>query len=107
MDGARMVQRVQEALTDLGLEFVAEAPIGHYFADFFIPSAKLVVEVDGNCHKIPRQRIRDNAKNQYYKSHGLSYIRLTQAQIEDRRFMLNRIHGAICRITGEQFVRGN
>jgi len=43
----------------LGVVFRRQVPIGRYIADFAAPEARLVVEVDGGCH---RQRARADAR---------------------------------------------
>jgi very-short-patch-repair endonuclease len=34
----------------LGVQFYRQKPIGNYIVDFFAPSAKLIIEVDGSQH---------------------------------------------------------
>lgn len=50
----------------LGVGFRRQVPLGRYVADFFAPSARLVVEVDGGYHAARRRadarRDRDLAR---------------------------------------------
>lgn len=43
----------------LGVMFRRQVPVGRYIADFMAPSLKLIVEVDGGCH---RQRVTADAR---------------------------------------------
>ncbi len=47
--------------------------MGHYFADFFCPEAKLVIEVDGGQHDW--NRAKDEARTRYIESLGFRVIR--------------------------------
>lgn len=38
----------------LGVWFRRQVPIGNFIVDFLAPSVGLVVEVDGNCHRMRR-----------------------------------------------------
>jgi very-short-patch-repair endonuclease len=38
----------------LGVWFRRQVPIGNFIVDFLAPSARLVLEVDGNCHRTRR-----------------------------------------------------
>jgi very-short-patch-repair endonuclease len=103
MDSRRMIGKVAFALHELDQTFIEEAPIGPFFADFLVPSLRLVIEVDGGVHKFPRQRLRDAHKNQYYKSHGYQYLRLEQAHIERSKWLLSKIKTKIGQITGKSY----
>jgi very-short-patch-repair endonuclease len=47
--------------------------MGPYFADFFCPEAKLVVEVDGGQHDW--ERAKDEERTRYIESLGFRVIR--------------------------------
>ena len=47
-----------------------------YISDFYLPSCKTVIEVDGASHDDPRQKEKDKEKDQYYASRGFKVLRL-------------------------------
>jgi very-short-patch-repair endonuclease len=99
----QMLKQVENALDDLGIEYVREAQIENFRADFLLSEFNIVIEVDGSAHKYYRQIARDNIKNQFYKSQGYSYLRLTQGAIEDKTHLRKRILTKVCQKTGRSF----
>jgi very-short-patch-repair endonuclease len=83
-----------------GVKFRRQSMILGYIADFYCPSAKLVVEVDGPDHNRKRAIEHDRIRSESMASKGIKTIRFTngdvmcdldrvvkaiQAQIEERR----------------------
>ena len=71
---ARELRKVQtpaeDALWDLlrdrrlqRLKFRRQMPISIYFADFYCHALKLIVELDGEIHDAPRQRVHDKNRD--------------------------------------------
>lgn len=58
-----------------------QKPLDHYIADFYIPSAKLVIEVDGESHSSEEATIYDTQRTRLLNSYGLIVIRFTNEQI--------------------------
>ncbi|MBR7040408.1 MAG: endonuclease domain-containing protein [Clostridia bacterium] len=58
---------------------------GNYIVDFYCPSAKLIVELDGSQHYMPEGKTYDRSRDEYLKSLGLKIIRLSNLEI-DREF---------------------
>ncbi len=58
---------------------------GNYIVDFYCPSAKLVVELDGSQHYMPDGKTYDASRDEYLKSLGLKIIRLSNLEV-DREF---------------------
>lgn len=56
----------------LGVRFRRQVPIGPYILDFFCPSKKLAVEVDGELHNASRDANRD----QFLLELGIETIRI-------------------------------
>lgn len=73
-------------LEDSGIKFIFQKGFigGNNFciADFYIPSVKLVIEIDGGYHRTPEQKLRDANKDDYYKSRGFSVLRLWNSEVE-------------------------
>ena len=62
------------------LDFDRQKIIGNYIADFYCPSLKLVIEVDGNSHdnKLSYDLVRDD----YFKFHGLNVIHFSDNDVK-------------------------
>lgn len=51
--------------------------------DFYLPQAKLVIEIDGQQHKMDEvNRISDNIRDSYLSSHGVTTIRITTKELQ-------------------------
>jgi very-short-patch-repair endonuclease len=64
-----------------GIQFYRQKPIGNYIVDFYAPSARLVVEIDGSQHFNSRQAEYDRRRTAYLKRLGLSVMRYTDRQV--------------------------
>jgi len=64
-----------------GVKFRRQQPIGPYIADFFCPSARLIVELDGDQHGIEEQRLHDEARTRYLNEQGYSVIRFSNLDL--------------------------
>lgn len=51
--------------------------------DFFCPSAKLVIEIDGSQHKTKEQRVLDEQRNEYLYVHGYHTVRIPTTDLQD------------------------
>jgi len=65
----RMLWRSLRAGQIDGLKFRRQTPIGLFIADFFCPSARLVIEVDGITHDDPR-------RDAWMRQQGLRVLRV-------------------------------
>ncbi|MGL4447240.1 MAG: endonuclease domain-containing protein [Shewanella sp.] len=65
----------------LGVKFRRQHGIGHYIADFYCPSHKLVIEVDGESHFSTQGRASDGQRDQFMHALGLRVMRFTNQQI--------------------------
>jgi very-short-patch-repair endonuclease len=61
--------------------FYRQKPVGEYIADFYCPSAKLVVEVDGGQHFSVEATEYDKVRKEYMKSLDLRVIRFTNQEV--------------------------
>ena len=67
-----------------GLRFRLLDPIGPYVADFFCPSARLVVELDGYFHADPERQARDEARTVWLRAAGHRVLRFqNEADLAD------------------------
>jgi very-short-patch-repair endonuclease len=58
-----------------GLAFRRQQPIGPYIVDFFCPTAKLIVEVDGEQHALGQQPMAGEARTRWLEGHGYLVVR--------------------------------
>lgn len=74
---------IAEVLQQLGIEYVAQKPLGPFVVDFFIPRAKLVIECDGDYwHNLPEMKERDKRKDGWLKKQGFRMIRIWEHEIK-------------------------
>lgn len=52
-----------------------QKPLGRYVVDFYIASARLVIEVDGGQHYHGEGRAQDLARDAYLQGRGLHVLR--------------------------------
>jgi very-short-patch-repair endonuclease len=64
-----------------GFKFRRQHGIGPYIVDFFCPSLKLVVEIDGDSHFSPDAEQYDRKRTEYLKSCGMDVIRFTNLEV--------------------------
>jgi len=76
----------------LGLQFRRQHPINIFVADFYCPSIKLVIEVDGSIHEIFEFSEHDIGRSDILNDFGITVIRFTNEQI------LNDLDGTLKQI---------
>ena len=62
-----------------GLRFRRQHPVGRFVLDFYCPSARLVVEVDGSSHD--GQKERDDERTAVLETCGLRMLRFTNTDV--------------------------
>jgi very-short-patch-repair endonuclease len=65
---------LQRAQLD-GLSFRRQHPIGTYIVDFYCPTIRLAIELDGGQHNEPRHQASDERCSQVLKTNGITVIR--------------------------------
>ncbi len=58
-----------------GYQFMRQKPIGNFIADFYCSKLKLVIEIDGESHGNPIRLLKDEEKDSYLISLGISVLR--------------------------------
>ena len=84
-NGTRAERRLWSALRNrrLGrLKFRRQHPIGQFIADFYCASARLVVELDGDCHGTGSARKRDEDRDAYFRKRGIRVLRVPNERVE-------------------------
>ncbi|NLX11968.1 MAG: endonuclease domain-containing protein [Chloroflexi bacterium] len=75
----RLWQAIRKAQLD-GRKFRRQMPIGPFVVDFYCPSERLIVEVDGPIHDC--QHEADQQRQTMLEALGLRFVRVTAAQVE-------------------------
>ena len=84
-----------------GFKFRRQHTLGKYFLDFYCPTAKLSIELDGFQHGLPKQRRRDEEREKFLASKGIEELRFWNHQWQNNREgVLLEIWNALHRLTG-------
>jgi very-short-patch-repair endonuclease len=80
-DAERMLWSRVRRKQILGVQFYRQKPIGAYIVDFYAPSAKLAIEVDGSQHSTTEHMKRDVERDRSLSEMGLKVMRFDNSQI--------------------------
>jgi very-short-patch-repair endonuclease len=58
-----------------------QRPIDHFIVDFYCPSLKLVIEIDGDSHFTDEGKEYDRERTQRLEGYGLRVVRFTNQQV--------------------------
>jgi len=84
-----------------GFKFRRQHPAGNYFLDFYCPTARLSIELDGFQHGVPGQRQHDKARERFLAMEGIEELRFWNHQWRNNREgVLLEIWRALHRRTG-------
>ena len=64
-----------------GIKFRRQHPIGRCIVDFYCPSARLVIEVDGQVHSMGSEAERDARRDAWLKNQGLTVLRFSASDV--------------------------
>jgi very-short-patch-repair endonuclease len=64
-----------------GYKFRRQHPFDDYILDFYCPSAKLAVELDGGGHNYRAGQIRDQMRSEFLARHGVVVLRFWNHQV--------------------------
>ncbi len=77
-----------------GRKFRRQQSIGNFIFDFYCPSERLAIELDGQGHFIERPNIRDRSKRLLAESHGIRLIRFENERVfKDPEWVVAAIQG--------------
>ena len=68
-----------------GFKFRRQHPLGIYTLDFYCPSAKLSIELDGSQHGLPEQHLKDKEREKFIASEGIEELRFWNHQWRKNR----------------------
>ena len=83
-------------LKKLPVQVKRQKNIGNYILDFYIPIAKLAIEIDGRQHKLPGHFGEDKIRDEFLNSLGITVVRYANDDIRNRfhavaKDILNRL----------------
>ena len=79
-----------------GWKFRRQHPIGPYFVDFYCPSARLIVEINGPAHDEDARWAYDQRRNAWLEAEGYRLIRIPVEDVdEDLDGVVDAILGAL------------
>ena len=74
-----------------GLVFRRQQPIGPYIVDFVCPSARVIVEVDGDSHETEAGKRHDTNRDSYLHSLGYSVLRIDEPDVVDNAWHVGQL----------------
>ncbi len=76
-------------------EFKREWPVGDWVVDFYFPTIRLAIEVDGGYHRAQSRWRQDLAKTRDLEERGITVLRLINAEVfGDRERLVARLRAA-------------
>jgi very-short-patch-repair endonuclease len=77
----RILLRHLRNLNFAGYKFRRQHPFDDYILDFYCPSAKLAIELDGGGHNYHAGQIRHRTRSELLASHGVIVLRFWNHQV--------------------------
>lgn len=65
----------------IGHKFRRQSIILGWIVDFYCPSLKLVIEVDGSIHDTKKQKAKDRQRQEAIEAKGFRFLRFTNSQV--------------------------
>ncbi len=72
-----------EFLKELPVTFHRQKVINNYIVDFYCASAKLVIEIDGTQHYLDEGKAKDEIRDNYLLSIGMTVLRYSNHEINN------------------------
>ncbi len=64
-----------------GHKFRRQHSYGPYVMDFYCPSKRLCIELDGESHDTPESKAHDGIKDSYLSTHHIKVLRFTNEEV--------------------------
>jgi very-short-patch-repair endonuclease len=61
--------------------FLRQKPIDHYIVDFYCPTVRLVIELEGDVHGSDEQIAADKVRSRVLEGYGVKVIRFTNEDV--------------------------
>jgi very-short-patch-repair endonuclease len=68
--------------SQIGLKFRRQHSIGGYIVDFYCPSKRLVIEIDGPQHFTKDNKEYDEIRTEFFKGLDIKVLRFTNIEID-------------------------
>ncbi len=82
--------------SQLGFKFRRQHSIGSYILDFYCPSKKLAIEIDGSQHFEKESKEYDNIRTDYLHALDIQVLRFTNGEVNTNiTGVLERIHAGL------------
>lgn len=90
-----------------GMRFFRQYSLGPYILDFYCPTVKLAVELDGGQHNQSKNREYDTFRSEYLKAHGIEVIRFWDNEVLlDIQSVLNKLFLKVTPLSSPLRLRG-
>ena len=66
-----------------GVKFRRQYSVDAYVIDFYSPSLKLAIELDGDVHSSEEQKKYDKARQEKIEVYGIRFLRFTNEEIQE------------------------
>ena len=83
----------------LGYKFRRQFSVGSYILDFYCPSLRLAIEIDGESHFNPEAKEYDSRRQRFIESLGISVVRFTNTDVREN---LDGVLQMLARMIAEQ-----
>jgi len=84
-----------------GLKFRKQHPFDHYILDFFCAEQLLAIEVDGDIHNLPENKILDQERSEHLTAQGVRILRFSNDVVLNN---LNKVLESILTFTRENLL---
>ena len=92
-----------EFLREQSPRFLRQKPLGSYIVDFYCPTLRLAIEVDGGQHYEPEGMERDAIRTAELGSMGITVLRCSNADIKEN---LSGVCSSITNLMEEKMKEG-
>jgi very-short-patch-repair endonuclease len=79
-----------------GFKFRRQHPFGKYILDCYCPSAKVVVELDGDSHATPEGQVADAERTRYLEVRGILVLRFWNSEIAENQDAIADTIAEVC-----------
>ncbi len=88
-DAERLLWRRLRSKQLLGLKFYRQYSIGSYIVDFYCPTRRLAIELDGSQHMETSQKKQDEFRSQFLQQQNIRVLRFWDNEV------LNSVQGVL------------
>jgi very-short-patch-repair endonuclease len=80
-EAEKVLWKVLKSSKLAGRKFRRQHSIGYYIADFYCPSEKLVIELDGQQHYFEEGKLKDKERDEHLKLLGIKVLRFKNEEV--------------------------